>query len=1010
MTFILFRVLTLNYSHFKILFKIKFFHAEWIEYLKRENKSENFYQIKNYYIQRKLKRFIQIDKKLLENKADDFLIVKTEKEFNEKCSQNQKNLHYLIQDEINQNIFYNLSFRNKNKLKLNYINQLKWQKSNGPISTLKKYLIMNKECEESIEEEVIFHKNNEKVLIISAEPGMGKSLILDHFTQNSSAENFFIKIILNTCTKTLSDKNFKEKLQNRKDDLIEFVLKSLLNKTNEQEILLLKQLAKEEKLILMFDGLDEVNDYKEQFIQLIDALNRYCKLKKILITTRNHLREELEDHFNTFSFNLDNFDSEDQKNFLAKYWGSLNLKNQENESKLMQSAQDLIERINSVPFKNLNQLIGIPLQTKILADIYFERVKNKEDFSNLILTNIAELYNEFIESKIKIQYEEKSKIEIHIDPDRFEEEKDRFFENHEKLSNLIFFENKNKKLENDLTEKEEKRIIKYGIIVAFKNGIPLFLHQSFAEFFLAKSCLQKIKEQNKEDQELKDILRDERHFLIRKFLNDLMENDEFGNENQEEVKKFGKEDFNEEIENCCRENLISLLKYFIQDERANLKTKNKFLIIACKNGHKDIVDFLLGKDIDVNQQDVDENSALSWASKKGHKEIVEMLLQNNNIQINKQDIDGTTALMMASFYGHKEIVQMLLQYKNNIEINHQASWDEYDFIRESYYGHIEIVEMLLQDKNIQINKQNKYGTTALMLASFHGHKEIVKMLLQNKNIQINQQDKYGATALMLASERGHKEIVQMLLQHKNIEINQQGGFSDFTALICASMNGYVEIVEMLLKDKNILINQQDKGGYTALMWAYANGHEEITRMLENENLKKNQTDNYGKTVLFTASEKGHKEIVQMLLQDKNIEINQQDENGHTGLMLASRGGHKEIVEILLQDKNIEINLQNNDGYTALMLASQNGYKEIVEILLQDKNIQINQQDDGGCNALMWASQKGHKEIVRMLLRDKNIEINQQDIYGWTALNRAAQSDRKEIVQILKAKEKDSKVE
>jgi truncated hemoglobin YjbI len=188
----------------------------------------------------------------------------------------------------------------------------------------------------------------------------------------------------------------------------------------------------------MFDGLDEVNDYKEQVIQLVDALNRDCKLKKILITTRNHLREELEDHFNTFSFNLNNFDSEDQKNFLAKYWGSLNLKNQENESKLMQSAQDFIERINSVPFKNLNQLIGIPLQTKILADIYFERVKNKEDFSNLILTNIAELYNEFIESKIKIQYEEKSKIEIHIDQDRFEEEKDRFFENHEKLSNLIF--------------------------------------------------------------------------------------------------------------------------------------------------------------------------------------------------------------------------------------------------------------------------------------------------------------------------------------------------------------------------------------------------------------------------------------------------------------------------------------------------------------------------------------------------------------------------------------------
>ena len=81
-------------------------------------------------------------------------------------------------------------------------------------------------------------------------------------------------------------------------------MKSLLNKTEEQEISLLKYLASKEKLTLMFDGLDEVNDYKQQVIQLIDALLSDCKLKKILITTRNHLREELEDHFRTFSLDF----------------------------------------------------------------------------------------------------------------------------------------------------------------------------------------------------------------------------------------------------------------------------------------------------------------------------------------------------------------------------------------------------------------------------------------------------------------------------------------------------------------------------------------------------------------------------------------------------------------------------------------------------------------------------------------------------------------------------------
>jgi ankyrin repeat protein len=825
-------------------------HKEWIEYLKRENKSRNWDQIINYYMQRKLKRLIQIDRKLLETKKYDFTIVHTEEEFNEKCGQSNhriKNVHYLIQDQ----------------------NQFKWQKSNGPISTLKKYLIMNKECEESIGEEGIFHINNDKVLIISAEPGMGKSLILDHFTQNSSVENFFLKIILNTCTKTLSDKNFKGKLQKKEDDLIEFVLKSFLNKTDEQEISLLKHLVKKEKLILMFDGLDEVNDYKEQVIQLIDALNRDCKLKKILITTRNHLREELEDHFNTFSFNLNNFDDEDQKNFLVKYWRSLNLKNQKNETKLMQSAEDLIERIKSISSQNLNQLIGIPLQTKMLADIFHERVENQEDFSNLILSNIAELYNEFIESKIKIQYK-KIGIEIENDEELYEEQKEKIFNNHENLSNLILFETCDKKEEKSLTEKEEKRIIKYGIIVAFTNGIPTFLHQSFAEFFLAKSSMQKIQETNKEDNELKQILRDKKHFLIRKFLNDLMENGKRMNlfiqrEKQKKRKYEEKEDFKTEIENFCRENLISLLKYLIEDQGANLKTENEFLIIASIYGHKAIVAFLLQNGIDVNQQNNDGFTALITASIQGHKEIVEMLLKDENIEINQQNKYGRTALIWASERGHKEIVQMLLQ-----------------------------------DTNIQINQQDTvFGATALISASKNGHKEIVQMLLQDTNIEINQQGEYGDSALMLASENGHKEIVQMLLRDKNIQINQQDKYYRATALITASFKGHKEIVEMLLHDEKIQINQLDKDGKTAFM---------------------------------RASRKGHKEIVEMLLQEKNIKINQQDENGSTALIEASLKGHKEIVQMLLQHKNIEINKQNKDGNTALITASVNGHKEIVEML------------------------------------------------------------------------------
>jgi ankyrin repeat protein len=813
-------------------------HKEWIEYLKRANETSN--NFKNYYMSRKLRRFIQIDRKLLEakkddkeKKGDDFIIVHTTEEFNEKCSQKLKNVHYLIEDQSNPN------------------HHFLWQNSSGPISTLKKYAIMNKECEESIDEEEIFQINHEKVLIISAEPGMGKSLILDNFTQNSSAKNFFVKIILNTCKKTLSNINFKENLSK---DLIEFVLKSLLNKINEQEISLLKQLAKEEKLILMFDGLDEVTDYKEQVIQLIDALDKDTRIKKILLTTRNQLREELEDHFRTFSFNLNNFDDEDQKNFLHKYWRNLNLQHKETRATsavLKQSAEDLITRIKAISSQSLNELIGIPLQTKMLADIYFEKVKDEKEFSQIILTNIADLYNQFIESKIEIRFERTNNNTKIADlseefKEYFEDSKRKFYSAHIKLSSLILFEQNN---QNDIDlELKEKVILEYGLIVAFTiNKTPTFLHQSFAEFFLAKSSFLKIEQnKDKDDKELKEILRDQRHFLIRKFLNDFIEKLKFAQEHKEVNKndEKEKEDFKKEIENCCRENLIFLLKYFIQDRGAELKTENKFLIIASKHGHKEIVAYLIEKEIDVNQggkrvklegeakeDDESGSTALIEASHQGHTEIVRILLEKENIEINLTTKYGKTALMYASEKGHVEIVQILLE-KENIEINEKNEYGYTALMYASEKGHAEIVKILLENKNIEINQQDTGGYTALIEASREGHEEVVKIILENKNIDINQQDKDGYTALMRASFRGHAEIVKILLENKNIEINHKDNFMGWTALTWASRFGHVEIVKLLLEKDNIEINHKDKDGYTALIWASKNGHVDIVRMLE----------------------------------------------------------------------------------------------------------------------------------------------------------------------------------
>ena len=65
----------------------------------------------------------------------------------------------------------------------------------------------------------------------------------------------------------------------------------------------------------------------------------------------------------------------------------------------------------------------------------------------------------------------------------------------------------------DIKEDEAKKIVKFGIIIHFRNKTPLFLHQSYAEYFLAKSTLNKLVK-NQDDEEINQILKNETFFLV----------------------------------------------------------------------------------------------------------------------------------------------------------------------------------------------------------------------------------------------------------------------------------------------------------------------------------------------------------------------------------------------------------------------------------------------------------------------------------------------------------------
>ena len=139
--------------------------------------------------------------------------------------------------------------------------------------------------------------------------------------------------------------------------------------------------------------------------------------------------------------------------------------------------------------QRITDLIGIPLQTKMIADIFFEKLGSNNLFEMENIGSIADLYKKFVEKKIKIGYEEKKLHSIIDDTGLFKIVEKTFYDDHINLSMRFFF----KKTEIKIQSKKVD-IQAYGLIVDFRDETPIFLHQSFAEYFLALNAVEKIKE------------------------------------------------------------------------------------------------------------------------------------------------------------------------------------------------------------------------------------------------------------------------------------------------------------------------------------------------------------------------------------------------------------------------------------------------------------------------------------------------------------------------------------
>ncbi|WP_254229470.1 ankyrin repeat domain-containing protein [Wolbachia pipientis] len=990
---------------------------------------EKYNDVKDYYISRKFYRHIRIKKDFKEKKSkfcvtyndqinelniqqnqDIVLVSDIEDNFKKLCDKYEgRNIHWLKREE----------------------GDLIWQQSYGSLSKLRKCIDKSSDPSKFTPEEITGF--NDKMVIIAAEPGMGKSTVLTHLAAKTKEINpsssWIVRVNLvdhSSVLRKLKENEInineveavkfihrsagfklfeKKEQQNDKDrnQMIDEVLsligideegkihlkdsKKKVKNLSLLEVELFNHFYNQGKIALMFDGFDEISpDYKDKVIELLETLKSTEKVKKLLITTRQYpyVQSALEDKLNMFSYAIEDFSEPDQKKFLKGFWEKkLNIKIDGLDDKLFKLFTDeLINKFSESIRDREGKFMGIALHTMMIAEVLLDTFKDfyhpdsqelsskhKQEISEKL--NLATLYKHFIETKFKEGLRKEN-------PD--------------------FDDIKDKPRTKKRFEKEKEEFIKNHKILALHT---LFKVEELEGLF-SKSELQKvdhliqdIKEADEKNGIIDRISDDGKpifvhrtfaeYFAAEYFISELIL-PSYSIESKEEMLKFL-------LNRIFIDNNYNVIRNFINSKLSLVSFETYFF------EHEHIVSELLKGSIEKPGK----KTQLHVSAEEGLIEIIKFLLKNApngyvTAKVYDGVFDGGNSLHVAAENGHEEVIKVLLDYA---ERN----------LSDEFVGFINSIS-------------NKYYilNTPLHVAAVNGHEKIVKVLLDYAERNLSKKE-------FVKFINGITDQYTPPLDLPSYYFSTLHTYNISTTILhLAAENGYEKVVKVLLDyaERNLskeefvkFINTQTIEDLTPLHSAAQRGHEKVVRALlsyakkelsEKEFVKFINTQTIqGATPLYLAAQNGHEEVVKVLLDytERNLSkeefikfINTQTIEGGTPLHAAAENGHKEIVEALLNEgANLNANaIINGEHYTPLKLASEsqdlskNPHKkeQIVRVLKSTQELfTVIQRDE-----------LNKEQKINRLIENGGIVGATDNEKGYTLLHYAVEKNDGQIIDLL----------
>ncbi len=435
---------------------------------------------------------------------------------------------------------------------------------------------------------------------------------------------------------------------------------------------------------------------------------------------------------------------------------------------------------------------------------------------------------------------------------------------------------------------------------------------------------------------------------------------------------------------------------------ANLNAKTSrgrtALIYACDHkASPQIAKYLIDNGADLDAQEEDRETALTYASMYGRISIVKYLI-DAGADVNKKGGYGRTPLHFASTPGgwsdhYLEIVKLLLDHGADPNILNSGGdsalmeliWcDKFD---------IEIAKLLI-DYGTDLEYVGYFDKTALMRAADKGRLELVK-LIKEKLGKSKVSPKELKAALHEAFSEDNKDVIMYLLE-QGADFREKTTFGD-NVLAYAAEHGHIDIIEWLI-DHGLDLKNEIKDTNYALRGAAYKGELKVVKFLINKGADINGgVFRAEENPLMKAARYDRIKMAEFLV-DKGADLEATNFDGNTPLQFAAYEGKVKMLKFLLE-KGADINAKNKTNWNALMQATLGGFDEVAKILLEKgSDVDVIGTEKGG-TALMLAAWKPSEKIVKLLL-DYGADKTIKDKKGRTALDYAKKHYNEKIIDIL----------